>query len=38
MKIIKQIKFNGSAATLKQKKLFPETVIHNIFETSFHVK
>ena len=38
-KIVKEIKFQGIWGELKQK-MFPETIIHKIFETnfSFHVK
>ena len=38
-KIVKEIKFEGVWGELKAKKLFPETIIHKIFETnsSFHV-
>ena len=39
-KIVKEIKFLGVWGELKATKMFPETIIHKIFETnsSFHVK
>ena len=39
-KIVKAIKFEGVWDELEAKKMFPETFIHKIFETSFsfHVK
>ena len=39
-KIVKQIKFEGGLRWVGSKNLFPETIIHKIFETnsSFHLK
>ena len=39
-KIVKEIKFEWGLGQVRSKKLFPETIIHKIFETnsSFHVK
>ena len=39
-KIVKEIKFKGVWGQVRSKKLFPETIIHKISETSssFHGK
>ena len=39
-KIVKKIKFKGVWGRVRSKKLFPETIIHNMFETDsgFYVK
>ena len=39
-KIVKEVKFEGAWGKLEAKKMFPEKIIHKIFETnpSFHVK
>ena len=39
-KIVKEIKFEGILGELESKNMFPETIIHKIFETnsSFHVE
>ena len=39
-KIVREIKFEGDLGRVRSKKLFPEKIIRNIFETisSFHAK
>ena len=39
-KVVKEIKSEGVWREIEAKKIFPETIIHKIFETksSFHVK
>ena len=39
-KIVNEIKFEQVSGELEENKMFPETIIHKIFETnsSFHMK